>query len=241
MQIELFGSRLSPFVEKIARALQWKGLPFRLVRPHGPRDLGRWNPTTGKMPVLEIDGRRSYDSSRIVRILDKVKSDPGLFSDDPSVARRQAFVEDWSDESLYWYAMAFRWTPVNEPATRAQLLASLPALWRPLAAVILPRQILAQARAQGLARLPMDVLEEEFSYRLDELVELLGQRPYVFSDRPSAADLAIFGQMSLLRSGPTPQAAKMIDRRPSLAAFYDRVDRATAAHDSERRKESRAA
>ncbi len=241
MKIELFGSRLSPFVEKVARALQWKRLPFRLVLPSGPGDLGRWNPRTGKMPVLDVDGRRSYDSSRIVRILDGVKSDHGLFSDDPSVARRQSFVEDWSDESLYWYAMAFRWTPANAAATRAQLMASLPAVWRPLAALVLPRQILAQARAQGLARLPLDVLTEEFAGRLSELVELLGQRPYFFSDRPSVADLAIFGQMNLLRSGPTPQAARMIDQRPSLAAFYDRVDRATAPHGVSSRGDSRAA
>ena len=241
MEIELFGSRLSPFVEKVARALQWKGLPFRLVRPRGPGDLGRWNPTTGKMPVLDIDGRRSYDSSRILRLLDGVKSEPGLFSDDPSVARRQAFVEDWSDESLYWYAMAFRWTSVNAEATKAQVMDALPVLWRPLAALVLPRQILAQTRAQGLARLPLDVLTEEVAHRFDELVELLGQRPYFFSDRPSAADLAIFGQMSLLRSGPTPQAAKMLDKRPSLAAFYDRVDRTTAPHIGEGRRAARAA
>ena len=46
--------------------------------------------------------------------------------------------------------------------------------------------------------------------------------------RPSAADLAIFGQASMLRSGPTPQAAALIDERPALASYLARVDAATA-------------
>ncbi len=55
-EITLYGSRISPFVEKVARALALKGLEFRAVDLKSPGDLKRWNPVTGKMPVLEIDG-----------------------------------------------------------------------------------------------------------------------------------------------------------------------------------------
>src|SRR2546427_104606 len=50
MQATLFGSRVSPFVEKVARALQLKGIPFSLVSPKSPGDFKRWNPQTRKMP-----------------------------------------------------------------------------------------------------------------------------------------------------------------------------------------------
>jgi hypothetical protein len=35
----LFGSRLSPFVEKVVRALHLKGVAFTLVEPRSPGDL----------------------------------------------------------------------------------------------------------------------------------------------------------------------------------------------------------
>ncbi len=228
MAVQLFGTRVSPFVEKVARALQYKGLEFSMVPLKSPRDFSRWSPVTGKMPVIDIDGARTYDSTRIFRALDAHQPEPRLYSDDPALARRQAFLEDWSDESLYWYAMGLRWNPVNSAASAEQVLGSLPPLVRPIARLFLPRQIAASARAQGLARLPLEVLSEELARRLDELVELLGDKPYFFSDALGAPDLAIFSQLGVLRSGPTPQAARMIDQRKSLAEFYDRVDRATA-------------
>jgi glutathione S-transferase len=83
--------------------------------------------------------------------------------------------------------------------------------------------------AQGLARLPLQVLTDELGHRLDELLEFLGSRPFFFSDRVSAADLALFGQFSMQRSGPTPQAETLINARPALLAYIERVDAATAA------------
>ena len=56
----------------------------------------------------------------------------------------------------------------------------------------------------------------------------LGDRPYFFSDRPSVADLAIFGQLNMLQSGPTPQAERLIAQRPKLADYFLRLDAATA-------------
>jgi glutathione S-transferase len=229
MEVKLFGSRLSPFVEKVARALQMKGLRFELVPPKSPLDFKKWNPTTGKMPVLEIDGVRHYDSSRILRKLDEVAPEPPLFSSDPAVAARQRFLEDWSDEALYWYVMGLRWNPANAPATTAQIVETLPVFIRPIANFLVPRQIGAQARAQGLQRLPMAILLEEMGLRLDELIVLLGDEPYFFAPRVSGADLALFGQFSTIASGPTPQGERLLRARPKLVQWHARVEAATAA------------
>lgn len=45
----------------------------------------------------------------------------------------------------------------------------------------------------------------------------------------SAADLAIFGQLTMQRSGPTLQAEELIAARPALAEYAPRVDAATRA------------
>ena len=68
--VVLFGSPISPFVDKVARALHVKGVSYRLHEPQSPFEFGRWNPRTGKMPVLEIAGEREYDSTFILRRLD---------------------------------------------------------------------------------------------------------------------------------------------------------------------------
>jgi glutathione S-transferase len=227
----LFGSRLSPFVEKVVRALALKRVPFRLVPPRTPLDLRRSNPQTGKMPVLEIDGERLFDSTLILRRLDALVPEPPLHDPDARVAARQRLLEDWSDESLYWYGMALRWSAEHAPASAAQVVGSMavPAVLRPVAAVLATWQIGGQARAQGLARLPLALVVAELGRRLDELVVLLGDRPFFFADRPSVADLALFGQAAMLTSGPTPEGEALLRERPALVAWRARVAAATAA------------
>jgi glutathione S-transferase len=240
VHVKLFGSRLSPFVEKVARALQLKGLPFELIPPWSPLDFKKWNPTTGKMPVLEVDGIRHYDSSRILREIDELAPVPSLFSPDPSEAARQRFLEDWSDEAFYWYVMGLRWNPANTAASTAQIVATLPSFIRPVANFLVPRQIGAQARAQGLQRLPLAILLEELGRRLDELIVLLGEEPYFFASRVSGADLALFGQFSTIASGPTPQGEQLFRARPKLVAWYARVDAATVPRKSVARERTAA-
>ncbi|HEX6131885.1 MAG TPA: glutathione S-transferase family protein, partial [Actinomycetota bacterium] len=182
--LTLFGSRLSPFVEKVARALALKGLAYALAEPRSPRDFARWNPQTGKMPVLDLGGERVWDSTRILARLDRLRPDPPLYDADPAVAARQRFLEDWSDEALYWYVMGLRWNDANAAASAAQVAATLPvpALVRAAVQPLLRRQIGGQARAQGLQRLPLAILLEELGRRFDELTVWLGDRPFLFSD-----------------------------------------------------------
>jgi glutathione S-transferase len=224
----VFGSRLSPFVEKVVRALAMKGLGFQLVEPRGPGDFGRWNPQTRKMPVLELDGERTYDSTFILRRLDASVPDPPLVAGDPAVAAAQRQLEDWADESLYWHGMALRWCPRNKAATARQILATLPAPLRAVASVILPRQIRASTLAQGLGRLPHDVLVHELGGHLDDLVTILGGRPFFFADRASVADLALYGQFRMLRSGPTPEAEALLRERKGLLDHMRRVEEIAA-------------
>src|SRR5438105_4871687 len=64
-RVRLFGSRLSPFVEKVARALALKRIAYELVEPRSPLEFARWNPQTRKIPVLEVERQPGSDSSLI--------------------------------------------------------------------------------------------------------------------------------------------------------------------------------
>ena len=68
-----------------------------------------------------------------------------------------------------------------------------PALLRPVMRMVLRRQIGRQATAQGLQRLPLDLLVDELARRFDELEVWLERRPFFFaqvSSLKSSAGLA---------------------------------------------------
>ena len=229
MAIILYGNRLSPFVEKVYRGLMLKQIPFQQHEPHSPFDLRRNNPTTGKMPALDLNGQRLFDSTLILRALDEFKPEPPLLSSDSQVAARQRLLEDWADESLYWYGMVLRW---NIPANAARMIESifkdLPPVLRPLIKIMAPRSVASQTRAQGMGRLPLPILLRELEGHLTNLAQLLGDGPFFFgASQPSIADLAVFGQLGFLYSPITPEGTAAVEQHPKLLEFCQRLDALT--------------
>lgn len=230
MAIILYGSRLSPFVEKVVRGLRLKQLPFQLHEPHSPLEVRRNNPTTGKMPTLDLNGRRLFDSTLILRALDEFKPEPPLLSADPNVAAQQRLLEDWADESLYWYGMALRWlVPANARQGVQLLTRAAPPIVRPLLRVLMPRLRARQVYAQGTGRLPLDLLLHELDGHLANLVRLLGDGPFFCAvAQPSIADLAVFAQIGFLSTAVTPEGAAAVEKHEELLVWYRRLDARTA-------------
>ena len=229
MKITLYGFRISPFVEKVIRGVQYKGLAWEIQAPSGLTGMRKWSPRTGKMPVADIAGERLYDSTFILRRLDELTPNPPLVSPDPVIAARQRHMEDWSDESLYWNVMAFRWSPSNGRASAERVLDAIspPAPLRPLISPIMCRTVRRQVAAQGAGRLPEGVLAREFGGRLDDLVRLLDDRAFFFSDTPSVADLAVFGQLTFADVGVSPETRDEVQKRQPLVEYMKRVAQAT--------------
>ena len=225
----LFGSPLSPFVDKVQRALRLKKVEHELIGPKTPGDFKRWNPQTRKMPVLELNGERIIDSTFILDRLESDFPEPPLLSRNPATRASQRMLEDWSDESFYWYVMALRWNAKNAPATAHQITEGLPALIRPLAKRSLTRQLGSTTQAQGLGRLPSERVVRELGERLDDLAALLGDRPYFFGEQLSRADLSICGMLNSGLSGPSPEINQLMGERTALSQHLERVREATKA------------
>lgn len=223
--IEIIGPSVSPFVVKLLAAADYKGFLYTHTEQVSIRELGKLSPQTGKVPIVRFDGETTYDSTLILRRFDLVQPSPALFSEDPKVAAQQRMLEDWSDESFYWYNQALRWCPANEARTIAQNSRFVPAVIRPFAKPVLRRLVGGQPKAQGLGRLPYDVLIAEMGERLDDLVQLLGSDSFFYSDRPSAADFAIYGVFSTgFKEDVTPDFAELVSQRPALADWYKRIE-----------------
>ncbi len=217
--IILYGPAGIPFTEKVRRGLLLKGLDYQLREPSGPEDYKRWNPHTGLLPVLEIDGDRTHDSTDILYRLDELFPDPPLLAKEPRIAELQQQLENWADESFLWYYLQYfriRDAKVEDDAKNGA--SRLPGF---------VRWTLAWFRSGGTWERPETAIIRGLGDRMDDLVQFLGTRPFFYSDQVSMADLAVYSMLHSMRNGGIPGATDMLAERPSLERFIERVEEAT--------------
>lgn len=235
--ITLYGPRVAPFTEKVVRGLALKKLAFELVEPRGPEDYRRWNPETGTLPVLDIDGERVHDSTTILLQLNERFPEPPLLSDDPRTAANQLRLVRWVDETFLWYWN--RWLKLRgdgetpEPPVAGETLAeaAIPRrqeLPRP-AGVSLRNWIGSRVRPrpESAAEGEAERLVREVGHRLDDLARLLMPRPFFYSDRIGIADLAAFAMLRAFARDSIPGTRVQLDHHPALLILMKRVEQQT--------------
>jgi glutathione S-transferase len=220
-RIVLYGPR-APLTEKVARGIRLKGLGYELVQPAGPEDYARLSPETGLLPVLEVEGIRIPDSAAILDFLDERFPEPPLVSAHPRAAREQRRLEKWIDETFAFYIL--RWVqsrlgPGAPPPVHGGFpLGSLARLGLIDSRGILRSDVFS-ARDGGPG--------PDFEHRLDDLAQLLGQRPFFYADRISRADLSVCAALMVLYREVYEGARELLELRPRLLAHVERVFEAT--------------
>jgi glutathione S-transferase len=221
-KVTLYGPTRIPFTEKVRLALLYKGLEFELVEPTSQEDYWRWNPQSGLLPVLEIDGEWIPDSTAILHRLDELHPDPPLLSSDLRIRSQQQQLEDWADENLLWYFS--KWIRIRDggganDAEKSGLVASTKWL----------RRAAAWLRAGGTWERPETGVVRGIADRLDDILGFLGTRPFFYSDRVSMADLGVYAMLYSLSLGAIPGSEKIVLSRPPLVEFMRRVEAATGS------------
>lgn len=220
-RITLYGPREAPFTVKVERALRFKKLAYELQEPRGPEDYRRWSPETGLLPVLDVEGERVHDSTRILERLDEHFPEPPLLAADPKVGETQRRLEDWCDETFFFYWL--RWRRLrDEEASRPPRAFGLGTWLRELARGIGP----VARPHDGLSPEAL-VLVEQLGRRCDDLVNWLADRPFFHAEQPSMADLSVYAMLDSMRNGSFPRGPQLIVERPRLAEFMKRVEQAT--------------
>jgi len=224
-QITLYGPRQAPFVVKVECALRLKKLDYELVEPRGPEDYRRWSPETGLLPAIDLAGERVHDSTRIVERIDELFPEPPLLADDPKLAAAQRRLEDWCDETFFFYWL--RWQRLRDqeaaqPPRRFGLLT-----W--LGELALSRGPVARPRGRDGFSAEASELVTEIARRCDDLVNLLSGRPFFYGDRPSMADLAVYGMLDSMRRGNFPDGPRVVAERLPLVELMARVEEATGS------------
>lgn len=226
--LRLWQYEISPYCDKIRRALNWKGLEYEVkeVPVSGTLGVKKVNPA-GKLPCLEHDGRFVGDSTDIAYYLEERFPEPPLLPRDPELRARCHVLEDWADESLYFYEMRLRFTvPHNAERFIPKLTEHDPAWVRSLARFVVPPMMRGVLSRQGLGRKSLDAVVRDVERHVDALAGLLGERDWLVGDALTLADLAVFAQLSCIRA--TDEGGKLVEARPAVAAWLSRVDAATA-------------
>ncbi|ENW08759.1 glutathione S-transferase family protein [Acinetobacter beijerinckii] len=189
---------ISPFCQKVARMLKFKGIEFETINYNGV--LGAKVPMlskVGKVPVLDINGQRIQDSTRIARYLDETYPDLlRLYPLDPIQKAYAELWEDWADELLYFYEIHFR---VSDAEALDHAVA-ISAQGRPKHEVILMKPLLKSAlsfqlKMQGTGRMAKADIEAEFIRHLERIELMLSATGWLVGEQKTIADIAVTSQL----------------------------------------------
>jgi glutathione S-transferase len=227
-----YGWPVSPYSAKSRAALRVSGLPWSEVQPHA-LTLAWLQSHVGRkvIPVLRTpSGAFIQDSSRIV---DTIERESGLPMTPPAgLARVLAlWLEVFADEWMIYPAMAFRWryagggwdATVEHFGHRA--LPGWPASMRARAGREVAGAMNRYLPIMGVTDETWPAIVHETEALLDRLAARLDDAPYVLGGTPCIADFALYGPLAA-HLGHDAWSAHVIDDRPRVRAWIDRLDRA---------------
>lgn len=184
---------MSPFGDKIIRILNYKQLEFELREyPPASRGIRQFSPT-GKLPVLQIDDVWICDSTDIAYALEKQFPKRPIL---PVEAGQRALVhvlEDWADESLYFYEMHLRFgLPENSRVNAARMMANNHGLAKWLLLKVFPGAVRSITRKQGIGRKSEAQLITDLKRHINAVDSLLEANGWLVGDQLSLADISVY-------------------------------------------------
>ena len=226
MNVTLYQFRISPFCDKVRRALKLKGIGWTLVEvPVVPPGKFRHISPTNKFPAVDFGDRIIVDSTDIIAHLDTIAPEPRLIPDDPRARGEALILEDWADESLYFFDLTMRNWPKNRQSFLDDLLHAETGLKRRILERLVPGALRKVAMAQGLARKTEAQVVADLARHYDGLAAKLDGRDWLVGNSISIADLAVRSMVNVLDR--TIEGKALAEARPALAAWGARVDAAT--------------
>lgn len=218
--------QVSPFAAKVRRAMYYKSIDFEVVNYGlaGAGKIKKLNPRA-KAPLLEHDGKFIFDSTDIVQYLETLSEDKPLLPSDPVDKAQAHILEDWADESLYFYDLTMRCWPNNAGLLADDLLLEDKGLLAKIFRPLIPKALAKQTHAQGIGRKDHAAICAEVSQHFDAINALVMNSPYLTGDQISHADLAVVSMCTVLERAE--EARAMMEALPELMAWRLRVDALT--------------
>ena len=221
---------MSPFNEKLQRMLRYKSVPFEehywLVAEQ--KEVRKHNPT-GKLPAVEHQGHWVCDSTDAAHYIEAQFPTPSLIPEAPDQRALVHILEDWADESLYFYEMHMRFTVDSKwKANLARMLEREGWFLRSLLAGRFPNMIRKGIQkitaTQGIGRKSEQQLLIDCRRHVEAVNDLLGQGDWLL-DQLTLADLAVHSMLQAFRDAEALLA--LLQEYPAVIAWMTRVEQAT--------------
>ena len=232
--ITLHQYHLSPFNEKIQRMLNHKGIPFEeRYWTLGERKKVRALNPTGKLPALQNGERLVCDSTDVAHYIEQHFPQKPLIPSDPRLCAQVHVLEDWADESLYFYEMHLRFTtPGNRERNIPRMVEHEGAFLRWLLAKVVPGGIVRITGSQGIGRKSIEQLLVDVERHITAVDGLLDGADWLVGNQLSLADLAVYAMFQALRDAD--MVADMLARYPAVTAWMMRVEEHTGTRAARR-------
>lgn len=223
---------ISPFAVKIRRLMNYKGLSYSTNNlPLVAQGEIKKRSPSGKLPCLEHDGKLIQDSTDIAYYLEQQFPDKTVIPDDPALAALVHIIEDWADESLYFYEMRLRFmVGDNVKTTLPKLLAEDKGIVKWLLAKVIPSGMKKILNNQGVGRKPEQQLFIDIERHLKAISDLLHNQEWLVGNQLTLADLAVFSMVECFND--TKEAKQRVAQYPKILAWYQRVDQQTQNNDT---------
>ncbi len=214
---------MSPFCNKIRRALAYKQLAYEVKNYNGleARAASKLS-VAGTLPVLDYDGERVVDSSEIAELLDRKHPERPLYPKEPEALAMARFWEDWAAQSLYFVEIHLRMLDPDAMEKALDLVCEgRPSFERALMKLVLKRRYPKKLAAQGIGKASPAEVDRRLVAHLAGLDVILGRREWLAGDALSIADFSVVAQLDEMVR--TSRMAGRIRSYAKVAAWMDRT------------------
>ena len=212
-KIKVFGAPASPYTQKMISILRYRHIAYEVFMGDVPGRLSRLDgiepPKPILLPTLLLEDesgklKATTDTTPIIRRFENEYPDRKLLPEDPALSFINYLLEDFGDEWVTKYMMHYRWY-FDKDADNASTILPLSDL-----AVNMPDEILKDAKKYvhdrqtgrlwvvGSNDTTADLIDSSYKRFLKLMDDHLSISKFLFGEKPSSADFAIYGQLTQL-------------------------------------------
>ena len=209
----------SPFGVKAMCLLKLAGAEFEVVAGD-PRKAPK-----AKLPML-VDGDTTIPDSEDIRtyLEQKFSVDFDASLSPEQRATSRAIIR-MCDEHLYFALVCDRWlNDANWEVVKETFFGMIPALMRGFITKKIRQKVRDNMYAQGMGRHSVEEQFERADKDIKAILTLLGDKPFLFGDTPTAADVSAAPVLASMAGSPTEtMLSKRINADAPLMAYLNRV------------------
>jgi glutathione S-transferase len=216
-----FGSQsTSPFCIKAIYLLNMASVDWQRKDELDPRKYPK-----AKLPALTVNSQTIGGSDIIQQYLEGQGHDFNAGLNAREKAQSHAFVR-MAEEHMYFHLVLDRWdNDAVWPTIRDVYFGTIPKLPRLMITSGLRKKLTTGMVAQGLGRLSPEERMERLEPDLQAITAQLADRPFLFTDKPTAADAGVAPVLAAMRATPVKtNLSRRIANDQTLSDYIDRVE-----------------